>query len=427
MALTIEQMELLHAWVDGETTTAETELAAQLVQRDQAARIYTDELKRLKSLILTHAGVPAPDGLYERVCAALKNEFAAPLIRLPRHSWRLAIAAAAAVLVVSLAFVYSPGGTTTDQPAASDIADRSSDPADSRTQTGPGRDVDAGLGGGESHEQSTKEGKNSGPEENSESPKGNTPPPESSSPAIKPEPGSTRQADESRSVLSLDRGIDQPFELSVNMNRNRQASVLQVYNDVLIVSSMYGAASITDNESIEEARVENAEAAVVNAEEDFAGTDFSNFDCVEVELDAEQVPQLLAALARLTLEQDYGDVIVPADLRKSIKTTSDAVDELQDISRELEELERKPAPARDAAGRSQGLGGVRAYFPPDLQRDCVNNEADALADKDKPGKLEKRLERIALGEPVKGTNESLDDQEAQLAQQRKVKLVIRLR
>ena len=67
MALTNEQMELLHAWVDGETTPAESEIAAQLTRSDSQAQLYVDELKRLRQLVTTYGCVPAPEGLHDRV------------------------------------------------------------------------------------------------------------------------------------------------------------------------------------------------------------------------------------------------------------------------------------------------------------------------------------------------------------------------
>ncbi|MCA8915076.1 MAG: hypothetical protein KDB90_06655 [Planctomycetes bacterium] len=436
MALTNEQMELLHAWVDGETTPAESEIAAQLTRSDSQAQLYVDELKRLRQLVTTYGCVPAPEGLHDRVCAALKNEFAAPVIPLPRAPWRLALAAAAAAVVVSLALVYVPSLTSSGNDTPPAIAESASGKSDARTQMGPGSEPfgtfgkrdERNSGGKDSSAWSDDQHDSKSPSEQADNGLDPRPPvsPTDKSPTKLVPPEGTDGRGLTVAVLSLDRGVDLPFELSVNLNRAREASVLQVYNDMLIVSSMYGSARISDFAQPEIEK--QAENLAKESATKFIGTDFSTFDGVEVELDAEDVPQLLAALNRLTAEQNYGEVIVPVDLRKSIQSTTATVDELQDISRELEELARADKPSTDSADSEIARGGARAYLPPEVQRDCVNRDADAISSKDNEVMLGKVLDRAALSDAAKGPGNSLADlQDRVNGNERKIKLVIRLR
>ncbi|MCB9893438.1 MAG: hypothetical protein H6839_03205 [Planctomycetes bacterium] len=439
MALTTEQMELLHAWVDGETTTADGEIARQLIQRDDLARLYVEELKRLRKLLLTHGCVQAPDGLRDRVCAALKDEFAAPVIPLPRAPWRLALTAVAAAVVVSLALIYGPATDTSDKVESPEVAHGSSSEPDPHSAIGPGSepfggfsrdaagDTDKGAGAWTSGENGT-----ASPAEQGGNPSGPTPPKhanDTSPGETAPSENPVDRAEQSAAVLSLDRGVDLPFELSLNMNRSREASVLQVYNDLLIVSSMYGAARLADFEPAQdEKRAERATGEPREPDEDFVGTDFSSFEGVEVELAADEVPQLLAALNRLTAEQQYGEVIVPVDLRKSIQTTTDTVEELQNIAREVERLVRSDNELPKAADSGPVLGGARAYLPPDVQRDCVNKDVDELVGPDKSARLDKMLKRVALGARSNDdANSAADLQETKQQDERKIKLLIRLR
>lgn len=358
MALTDAQQELLHAFVDCETTPAETQIAQQLLTRDAAARTYVGELKRLRRLLRTHGCVNAPAGLHQRVCAALENDFSGPpVLALPRTAWRSALYAAAAAVVVSLALVIGPQLDQRDDPPPAGIAHT---PEFNASQIEPAAVSDA------------------------------TPrQPAQPTPHLEPdEQVGINETEKPAAVLRLDRGIDQPFELSLDLNRVRDASALQVYNDILVVSSLYGPARLQDgNRDLEE----------------FTGRDFSVYDGVEVELESSQVPQLLAALDRMNADQSYGRIIVPADLRHSINETTRAVDELQQLSRDSQNA---PKGAQAAT-----KDGARAYLPPEVQRDCLPQNLAELPEK-------VRAKANALTET---------DSMAEQGTSRKLRLVIRLR
>jgi hypothetical protein len=199
-------------------------------------------------------------------------------------------------------------------------------------------------------------------------------------------------------VLRLDRGLDQPFELSVHMDPNRDASNLQVYNDMLIVSSLYGDAELKDGAA---------------SDEDFAGRDFSEFDGVAVEVEVDRVPELIAALNRMTVDQAYGSVVVPNDLRQSIDFSAQAVSELQKVSRK--------APPKSELGNS-GSGpalGARGYLPPDVQRECLEQEL-----RDQPDEL-RRLE--AINDRERRIHDAGKSRSTPEPDGRKVKLILRLR
>ena len=54
MTLTVEQQELLHAFVDCEVSNAEAQIAEELISKSDEAREYADELKRLRALVAKH-------------------------------------------------------------------------------------------------------------------------------------------------------------------------------------------------------------------------------------------------------------------------------------------------------------------------------------------------------------------------------------
>ena len=85
MTLTVEQQELLHAFVDCEASNAEAQIAEELISNSDEAREYADELKRLRALVAEHGCVAAPDGLRNRICTALRAECGqhAPIHQLP--------------------------------------------------------------------------------------------------------------------------------------------------------------------------------------------------------------------------------------------------------------------------------------------------------------------------------------------------------
>lgn len=338
MALTDAQQELLHAFVDCETTPAETQIAQQLLERDAAARLYVEELKRLRRLLRTHGCVNAPAGLRGRVCAALENDFSGPpVLALPRVALRSALYAAAAAAVVSLALVFGPQLDQRDDAPTQGIAHT---PEFSASVIEPPAATD-------------------------------TVPRQPAPPALEPdEQDGINAAGKPATVLRLDRGIDQPFELSLDLNRVRDASALQVYNDILVVSSLYGQARLQDGG---------------RELEEFTGRDFSAYDGVEVELESAQLPRLLAALDRMNADQAYGRMIVPADLRQSISETTRAVDKIQQISRDSEIAPK--------GGQPNHSEGARAYLPPEVQREILRRHTeDAHTGGHAPGETRNALD-----------------------------------
>lgn len=177
-----------------------------------------------------------------------------------------------------------------------------------------------------------------------------------------------------RPQLSFD---DAATEISVQFNR--RASVTSVYTEILSTSSLYGTASLRTS------RVNYATAS--------AGADFTQYHGVEVEIDEERVPELLAALERLTHEQGMGAIVVPGHLRRAVAGNLRYLDALMDVAealakgetpdaRELErtrapadlqdtptlESYRKPARANDDQWRR--AGGI---LPAQAQREIVEN------------------------------------------------------
>jgi hypothetical protein len=366
------QQQLLHAWVDGETSDAESRSAVELLARPEASE-YVSELKRLRELVARYAGVTAPAGLIDRVRQALHRESErGTLIRL--SLWRGAVVAAAAAVVISVGLVFGPDLMRDDTPPRVAVVNPTVEPAV----------ADKGAADATTRPDPAAPGV---PED--KQPTGD----------IVEAPGPEMNAKESApTVLRLDRGLDQPFELSVHMDRSRDASNLQVYNDMLIVSSLYGEAELKDGAA---------------GEEDFVGRDFSEFDGVAVEVEVDRVPELIAALNRMTADQAYGSVVVPNDLRQSIDLSAQAVSELQKVSRKV--------PPKSELGNS-GSGpvlGARGYLPPDVQRECLEQEL-----RDQPDEL-RRLE--AIDDREKRIHEAGKSHSVLEPDGRKIKLILRLR
>ncbi|MBZ0136146.1 MAG: hypothetical protein K8I27_07225 [Planctomycetes bacterium] len=374
MTLSDAQQELLHAWVDGETTAVEAHVVAGVLTTPataQDAAEYIRELKRVRELLATHGGVPAPEGLTERVRQALRKDRPedAPLLRFPITNWRTALVAAAAVVVVALALVFAPPtGQTVALPEVASIAP----PAAAPDQHGDNGSAPQDRGGAPSE---TK--------------------PEDTAPP--PAPSRDEYERAAPGVLRLDKGYDAPLEVSINMNRSRRAGVLQVYNDMLVVGSLHGDARLLD---------EGSSGGDWNDGDDFAGYDFSVYDGVEIDVPSERLPGLLSALNRMTNDQGYGEVILPGYMRAEVGTLSTEVHALQSATNDL---------AFTGDSGKESAAGAQGYLPNDVQRESLRRLADDLD----AVKLDARLSRL------------LDDDETDTrhmaAVSRKVKLVIHLR
>jgi hypothetical protein len=164
-----------------------------------------------------------------------------------------------------------------------------------------------------------------------------------------------------------------------------------MYTDILTVGSLYGDAALQDG------RVEQ--------KTQFAGRDFSDYEGVSIELEAERVPELLAALNRMSNDQQYGNIVLPSDLRRPIEMTDAVVAELQQL-------------ARPTQTKSSGPGsGARGYLPLRVQHDCLAKETrDAGAP-----------QAQVLREATTGMRQTDEDTRQSSEAGRKVKLLLRLR
>ena len=418
MTLTVEQQELLHAFVDCEVSNAEAQIAEELISKSDEAREYADELKRLRALVAEHGCVAAPDGLRNRICTALRAECRqqAPIHQLPVVNWRTMVMAIAAAVVVSLGLIFAPSLMNESQ-GGSEIAESGTNENAATTMvvddeilkfgsSQPG-DVDAG--------------------DQRDNPP--TPPSDPAEPAEgKFLPQNERQdAGRARAVLRLDRD-NQPIEISVNMNRQRSASTLQVYNDMLIVSCLYGDATLRDIDRDLDDRNESARDSI---EHDFTGRDFSDFDGLEVEVNADEVTELLAALNRMTNDQGYGNIVLPGDLRRDTVVRYAVVDELQELT-DLVEVGLESSSRENGSRNSDNDPRAQGYLPADIQRDCLRRKAEVLPVTGATTKLSRALQKLEKDGPKDDAaqdNANGDSEAAKGARpdRRKVKLLLRLR
>lgn len=396
MKLSDEQQQLLHAWVDGETTEAENQVVNELIADNADAQLYLTELKRVRELIATHGGVPAPEGLRERVLAALDAD-EAPVIKLPLFNWRTALVAAAAAVVVSLVLVFAPPTEETVTPTEVAVTEQP------RSQTPPEDVIDENRDPGEAQwadpENNSGNGASTFPKDTIEKQ------PEQPTEEALPKPPSVDAARAPAQVLQLNAGLDAPFEVTLNLDRNREASIMQVYNDMLMVGSLHGQARVLD---------ENSTLGEWTDGEEFAGRDFTVYDGVEVEVEAERVPELLSAINRLSTDQGYGNVILPGYMRAEVGTAGEQTRELQDA---VEEIERA---SKTVKARKDSEPGAQGYLPSDVQRDSLRRLADDI-------KVDARLARLLEDEPNKRGKEAIQPATVSQNGGRKVKLVIRLR
>ena len=260
----------------------------------------------------------------------------------------------------------------------------------------------------------------------------NAPPTPPSDPAQPAEgkflPQNERQdAGKARAILRLDRG-NQPIEISVNMNRQRSASTLQVYNDMLIVSCLYGDATLRDIDRDLDDRNESARDSI---EHDFTGRDFSDFDGLEVEVNADEVTELLAALNRMTNDQGYGNIVLPGDLRRDTVVRYAVVDELQELT-DLVEVGLESSSRENGSRNSENDPRAQGYLPADVQRDCLRRKAEVLPVTGATTKLSRALQKLEKDGPKDDAaqdNANGDSEAAKGARpdRRKVKLLLRLR
>lgn len=389
MKLTDRQQEHLHAFVDGQATEDEARAAHELLNnretRDEA-REYVTELMRLRKLIATHGGVELPEGLRERVGAALSEEAARGNVVRPRFPFsRPALVAVAAAIVLSLAIVYGPplgAPSGVAEPGESVVATSSGDepraPAMGTTRQAV---VEKGVGNVSPANTEGDQGTDRG--------------------HYGDELG--RSAETPARILNLDRGAEVPLELSLCMSRDRDANTLAAYNDVLLLCCLYGRADL-----------KQAHGAPGTA--GFAGHDFSAFEGVEVEVAESWVEDLIAAVNRMAGAQGYGRIVVPADLRRDVNERGKLADEIEQLAGRIQ----KTAGANEAVSED----GVSPLWllPPETRDVCLRRLArKASADGAGLSEVEARLLAPAAARRKNVTGETGRETS------RKIRVLIRLR
>ncbi|MCF6227412.1 MAG: hypothetical protein L3J82_01935 [Planctomycetes bacterium] len=287
MNLTDKQLQLLHAHLDGELDAAETEEAQEL-REDSGGREYFDTFLKIRGLIKTHSNIPAPEGLKDHVLANIKP---APVTKLDDYRWRGGWIAAAATVVVSVGVIFGLGSTESlpeRTVAVSSFADYSIAEISGEPEALDKR-KDRGSKEGSAHtDGETQDDSNNARQEDAR---------ESSKPTPK------------RMVLNLDRGRDEPMSLNLHLNRAQTISVDQAYNELLMVSAMYGQAELQETDDFDE-----------TFEDDFEGNDFSSIEGVLISIPEHELAELLASVTRMANDQSFGRVAVPEDLAQSVKT-----------------------------------------------------------------------------------------------------------
>lgn len=349
MNLTEEQIELLHAWVDGETTDAEDQLVEMLLRQDSTCadtQEYLTELQRLRELLASHAGVEVPQGLRSRVKTALACECRddGDVVHSPFLSRRPVLMGIAAILVLCLALAYSPTLVAPDNaPDRIATADRIGSTDDFRLAANLGSVVPK-----ETKALATTH-KISGQNIDAD-----TAPPDNIAPR----------------TLSLDRGVDQPFELCLHMTRNERVSNLLVYNDLLLICNLYGDARLR------ESRVDHDQSF---HDQDFDARDFTTFDGVNVRVLERRLKNLITSIDRLIDVQSYGRIVVPADVRRYINRQSETIDGMQEHTARLMRRakgisESEPARTQPVFDNERPFG----YLPLEIQNARLRRLIDGV-------------------------------------------------
>lgn len=118
-------------------------------------------------------------------------------------------------------------------------------------------------------------------------------------------------------VLRLERGVAQPITLNVEANRYSNEPIDQQYNDILMVASQHA-----------EAKIKEGITRDISG-----GRDFTQLDCVEVEIEESRVVNLLASLERLVREQNIGDLKLPDEFSDQVASERHAI--AQRVSRQM--------------------------------------------------------------------------------------------
>jgi len=410
MPLTQAQQELLTAWIDGQTTAAEAEAAATLAKEPAAAQ-WVQTTRALQALVRQQGAAKAPEFLKARVLATLDEDFddisrpTAKLIPLRR-----AAIALAAGLLLALGVYYVATSLPQDPGAAREVARA---PQGKEAPREPSADA-----GSQPVLQPTAElppkNPNQRPDGTDSKLPGDAGKGGQGGEIELPLPGhsgswgddkDTRRNQDGHgvTVLNMDRANGQTHQLSLELDRNSGANTLQAYNDLLVVACMYADARLVNNEG--------SAAAVDN--------DFAIFDGLEIEVSQDSLADLLAAVRKLSDEQQYGNLAVPEDLEQPVDDTQRLVAELAEVRRDLAGRDTRTGDQANEEQSDDNAHSVRGYLPPTIQTDQLRKQSagtektDAMNRLDESTRSRKKLEAAAS---VAQNNKD----------SRKIKLVLRL-
>ncbi|MDC1142842.1 hypothetical protein OAU50_07095 [Planctomycetota bacterium] len=347
MNLTDAQLQLLHAKLDDELVSDEEETEVQRLLEDVGVQEYFDTCLKIRNLVAQHAPIPAPVDLKARVLASTpKNN----VQNLNDYRWRTGWISAAAAVVVSVGVMF--GLNHNSSPDAPTIAtERAFAPSNSRIL----------------RDQTISPPAPTAPDKDTWNPKKEAE--ETSDSAIKK--GPTDETDGTgdlsvfdnkkdldkhkakRAVLNLDRGREIPMSLNLHLNRAQSVSVDQAYNDLLMVTAMYGDAEMQETETSTE----------TFEDEEFDGNDFSSIEGILISIPEHELEELLASVNRMAGEQEFGRVAVPEDLSPGVKSVENSlVSEFDNASQlktrnALGYAPRKTRESMDSISETNGIGG----------------------------------------------------------------------
>ncbi|MBK9973730.1 MAG: hypothetical protein IPP14_03045 [Planctomycetes bacterium] len=411
MPLTQAQQELLTAWIDGQTTAAEAEAAATLAQEPAAAQ-WVQTTRALQALVRQQGAAKAPGFLKARVLATLDEDFddisrpTATLIPLRR-----AAIALAAGLLLALGVYYvatslpqgpvavgevakAPQGKETPREPSADTASR---PVLRPTPELPPRNLKEKPDGTDSKLPGDPVKRGPGGEIQ-------LPPPSHSGGTWGNDDDTRRNHDgQGVTVLNMDRANGQSHQLSLELDRNSGANTLQAYNDLLVVACMYADARLVNNEG--------SAAAVDN--------DFAIFDGLEIEVSQDSLADLLAAVRKLSDEQQYGSLAVPEDLEQPVDDTQRLVAELAEVRRDLAGRDTRTGDQANEEQADDNAHSVRGYLPPTIQTDQLRKQSAGAEKTDAMNRLDESTRNRKKLEAAASAAQNNKDS-------RKIKLVLRL-
>lgn len=413
MPLTQAQQELLTAWIDGQATGAEAEAASKLAAEPEAAR-WVQTTRALRTLVRRHTAVKAPAFLKSRVLATLDEDFddisrpTASLIPIRRALMALA---AGLVLALGVYFVATNVPQDTDTSTQVSRAPTGREPA-----RGPGSMAGPAVPPAPQPTPELPPKSVSGKPDGSESRNSDDPAKGGERGDLKPPaPGQggdswAEGSDHSRrkdrpaiTVLNLDRGNGHAHQLSLELDRNSGANALQTYNDLLVVACMYA-----------DARLVNGDGSAATVDNDFAV-----FDGLEIEVSQDSLADLLAAVRKLSDDQQYGSLAVPEDLEQPVDDTQRLVRELAEVRRDLAGRDARTGDETNENHADDTQESVRGYLPPRIQTEQLRRESTRAEKTDAMGRLDKSADSRSKLEAATATS-------PEQGAARKIKLVLRL-